>query len=58
MQMYQTRTIKDVMFYSIHTKKLSKKINQIRLTKNMARRVLSQFDSPLYMMLCLDEIKA
>ena len=27
MNMYQTRTIKDVMFYSIETKKLIKKIN-------------------------------
>ena len=46
------------MFYSIKTKQLLKKLDQIQLFKNIARRVISCFDCPIYIMLVLEEISS
>ena len=57
MKMYQSRTIKDVLFYSIATKSLTKKLNSIRLLKNMVVKVIACFDCPIYILLSLEEIR-
>jgi len=57
MPMYHKRTVKDVMFYSINMKKLNSKLLRIQLVKKMGIKVVSGYDNPIYIQLCLSEIE-
>ena len=54
--MYETRTIRDVMFYSIQFKKLMRELGQIQLVKQLGLSVLSGYDNPIFIQLAIREI--
>ena len=56
MRMHQTRSIKDVIFYSIKFKRLNKILGQIQLLKRMGSSLFSCRGNPTYVKLALEEI--
>lgn len=57
LRMYQKRTIKDVMFYSIEMKKKEKMMKNIQLLKRIGYKILSGYGNLAYVHLSLEEIK-
>lgn len=55
--MYNPRTVKEFLYYSIEIKKMQKQLKTIQLVKNIGIDILSGYDNPLYLELLLEEIK-
>ena len=55
-RMYNSRTIKEALTYSIEIKKIKKQLKTIQLVKNIGIEMLTGYDNPLYMNLILEEI--